>query len=117
MVHAANIQDRDGAKPLLQLLVGRFPRLQRLWGDGAYGGRLVSWAQATGGWGLAVVKRPGTGHRAFRVVAHRWIAERTFAWLGKYRRLSKDYEASPESSEAFVYVAMIHVMLRRLAPT
>ena len=64
------------------------------------------------GWTLRIVKRCDVG---FVVLPKRWIVERTFAWLGRYRRLSKDYEALPETSEALIYVAMIHLMVRRLA--
>ena len=116
MVHAASVQDRDGAKLVLSKLVGQFPRLRLIWADGGYAGQLIGWAQALGGWLLEIVKR-SDDVRGFEVLPHRWIVERTFAWLGCYRRLSKDYEALPESSEAFIYVAMTQVMLRRLKPT
>jgi len=115
VVHAANLQDRDGAKLVLQRLVGRCPRLRLIWADGGYAGQLVEWVQALGGWLLAIVKRPPEG--GFVVLPRRWVVERTFAWLGRYRRLSKDYEALPETSEAFIYIAMIRLLLRRLAPT
>ena len=115
VVHAANIQDRDGAKLVLAKLLGRFPRLQIIWADAGYAGRLVSWAEATGGWLLSVVKRkPDTHH--FKVLPRRWVVERTLAWLSRCRRLSKDYEEHPESSEAWVHIAMIHLMLKRLHP-
>jgi putative transposase len=114
VVHAANLQDRDGAKLVLQRLVGRCPRLRLIWADGGYAGQLVEWVEALGGWLLAIVKRPPEG--GFVVLPRRWVVERTFAWLGRYRRLSKDYEALPETSEAFIYIAMIRLMLRRLAP-
>ena len=116
MVHAASIQDRDGAKLVLSKLVGQFPRLRLVWSDGGYAGQLVEWVRALGGWLLEIVKR-SDDVRGFEVLPHRWIVGRTFAWLGRYRRLSKDYEALPESSEAFIYVAMTQVMLRRLKPT
>jgi putative transposase len=114
VVHAANIQDRDGAKLVLAKLVGTFPRLQLLWADGGYAGKLVDWVQEHCGWVLAIVKR-GDDATGFQVLPKRWIVERTFAWLGRYRRLSKDYEATTESSEAWVTIAMIHLMVRRLA--
>ena len=116
MVHAASVQDRDGAKLVLSKLVGQFPRLRLIWADGGYAGQLIGWAQALGGWLLEIVKRSDDVH-GFEVLPHRWIVERTFAWLGRYRRLSKDYEALPETSEAFIYVAMTQVMLQRLKPT
>jgi putative transposase len=116
VVHAANIQDRDGAKLVLAKLAGRFPRLCLIWADGGYAGQLVEWVQATWHWLLAIVTRPDDA-RGFVVLPKRWIVERTFGWLGRCRRLSKDYEARTESSEAWIHVAMIHLMLRRLQPT
>ncbi len=114
VVHAANIQDRDGAKLVLRRLLGRFLRLERLWADGAYAGKLVPWAKRTGGWRLELVPRLAQQH-TFQVLPRRWVVERTFAWLGRQRRLSKDYEGLPETSEAWVYTAMTGLMLRRLA--
>ncbi len=112
VVHAANIQDRDGAKLVLSKMAGRFPRLKVIWADGAYAGKLVAWV--TGGWLLTVVRRRPDSH-SFEVLPRRWVVERTLVWLGRCRRLSKDYEALLETSEAWVYVAMIH-MLKRLQP-
>jgi putative transposase len=114
-VHAADVQDRDGAKLVLAKLVGRFPRLALIWADGGYGGKLLIWALVVGGWVVEVVKKPG-GATAFAVLPKRWIVERTFAWLGRSRRLSKDYEGLTETSEAVIRIAMIHLMLKRLAP-
>ncbi len=116
VVHAANIQDRDGAKLVLAKLVGRFPRLKLIWADGGYAGQLVEWARTFGGWLLEIVKRPPDSHQ-FQVLPRRWVVERTLAWLGRCRRLSKDYEELPQTSEAWIQVAMIHLMLRRLRPT
>ena len=114
-VHAANIQDRDGAKLVLVKLLHRFPRLQVIWADGPYAGRLVAWAWATGGWVLSVVRRNPDSHR-FEVLPRRWVVERTLAWLSRCRRLSKDYEELPETGEAWVHIAMVHLMLKRLHP-
>ena len=114
-VHPANIQDRDGAKLVLSKLLGRFPRLQLIWADAAYAGRLVPWARITGGWLLTVVRRKPNSH-SFEVLPRRWVVERTLAWLGRCRRLSKDYEEMPETSEPWVHAAMIHLMLKRLKP-
>lgn len=115
VVHAADIQDRDGAKLVLNRLLGRFPRLYLIWADGAYTGQLVDWAATLGGWLIEVVKRSLNRHR-FEVLPRRWVVERTLAWLGRNRRLSRDYEELPESSEAWVYIAMTHLMLKRLRP-
>jgi putative transposase len=116
VVHTANIQDRDGAQLVLSKLLGRFPRLKLIWADAAYGGQLVDWARIFGGWLLEVVKR-AKGSHSFNVLPRRWVVERTLAWLGRCRRLSKDYEELPQTSEAWVQIAMIHLMLRRLRPT
>jgi putative transposase len=115
VVHAADIQDREGAKLVLAKLVGRYPRLQLIWADGGYAGALVEWPKALGRWLLEIVKKPAD-QAGFAVLPKRWIVERTFAWLGRSRRLSKDYEGLSETSEAWVHVAMIHLMLKRLAP-
>ena len=115
VVHAANIQDRDGAKLVLKLLINKFPRLKRIWADGGYAGQLIAWTAELGGWILEIVKRTDTLPK-FIVLPKRWIVERTFGWLGRYRRLSKDYEQTTKSSEAFIRIAMINLMLHRLAP-
>ena len=113
VVHAANVQDRDGAKLVLQKLTGRVPRLRLIWADGGYAGQLIPWVHQLGGWLLEIVKRPDASQ--FVVLPRRWVVERTLAWLGRHRRLSKDYEALPETSEAFIQIAMTRLMLRRLA--
>ena len=113
-MHAANIQDRDGAKLVLATLVGLFPRLRLIWADGGYAGQLVEWTRAVGGWILEIVRRRDDA-RGFEVLPRRWVVERTFAWLGFCRRLSKDYEEQTTSSEAMVLVAMTGLMARRLA--
>ena len=113
VVHPADIQDRDGAKLVLSKLLGRFPRLYLIWADSAYAGQLVNWAFSLGGWLIEVVRRARNSH-SFDVLPRRWVVERTLGWLGRNRRLSKDYEELPESSEAWVYIAMFHLMLKRL---
>jgi len=113
-VHPADIQDRDGAKLVLEKVIARFPHLTRIWADGGYAGKLVDWAKEAGQWILEIVKRSDTAV-GFEVLPHRWIVERTFAWLGRFRRMSKDYEALLETSEAMIRVAMIRLMTRRLA--
>jgi len=114
LVLPADRSDRAGAEGVLPRLVGRFPRLAKLWADSSYRG-LVAWAAALGGWGLEIVRKTAE-QVGFAVQPHRWIVERTFAWLENYHRLGKDYERLPESSEALIYLAMTHLMLRRLAP-
>jgi putative transposase len=115
IVHAANIQDRDGARYLLTYIADWLPRVHTVVADGGYAGKLVGWVRRTFGWTLTVVTR-SPEMVGFEVLPTRWVVERTFAWLGNYRRLSKDYEGRTEVSEAFVSLAMIHLMLRRLAP-
>jgi len=114
VVHGADIQDRDGARLVLSLLKGSFPRLAVIWADGGYAGQLIPWVASLAGWALSIVKRPSDQHE-FVVLHKRWIVERTFAWLGRYRRLSKDYELLPETSVAMIRLAMIHLMVRRIA--
>jgi putative transposase len=93
----------------------KFPRLKVVFGDMAYGrNELPQWVQATFGWLLQTVLRP-VAAKGFLVLPKRWIVERTFAWLARYRRHSKDYERTTESSEAMIYIAMINLMSRRLA--
>jgi putative transposase len=115
VVHAADIQDRDGAKLVLKKLVGRFKRLTLIWADGGYAGQLIEWTWTLGTWLLTIVKR-NDEVKGFAVLPKRWIVERTFAWFGRYRRLSKDYETYVESSETMIKIAMINLMLHRLKP-
>jgi putative transposase len=116
VVHPANIQDRDGARLVIDKLIGRFPRMRLVWADAGYAGKLIEWVWALTGWALEIVKRPRDSHH-FQVLPRRWVVERTFAWLSRCRRLSKDYEALSDTTEAWIHIAMIHLMLRRLAPT
>ena len=113
IVHAANIQDRDGAKLVFAAIRKQMPRLKRIWADAGYAGQLVDWVSEQTGWTLEIVKRPD-GAKGFVVIHKRWIVERTFAWLGKCRRLRADYEATTTSSEALIRLAMLGIMLRRL---
>lgn len=113
-MHAADVQDRDGAKLVLEKLRGRFKRLVLIWADGGYAGHLVAWVKEAMGWTLEIVKR-SDDVKGFAVLPKRWIVERTFGWFNRYRRLSKDYEYLTESSEAMIHLAMIHLMTRRLA--
>ena len=115
VVHAANLQESDGAKLVLRRALGWFPRLRLIWVDQGYKPHLVDWARAVGGWVVEIVAKPKE-QRGFAVLPRRRVVERTFAWLGRSRRLSKDYEGLPETHEAWVQIAMIHLMLKRLAP-
>lgn len=114
VVTAASVQDRDGARLLLQRLAGFCKKLRLIWVDGAYRGPLVDWVAERFRFRLMPVLRPD-GQKGFAVLARRWVVERTFAWLGHNRRLSKDYERLPASSEAFIYIAMTRIMVRQLA--
>jgi len=114
LVTAAQVQDRDGARLVLHALFERWCRLKLIWADGGYRGELIDWVKQTLGWTLEIVAKLGD-QVGFQVLPKRWIVERTLAWLNRQRRLGKDYERLPETSEAFVYVAMIRLMLRRLA--
>lgn len=113
VVHSADVQDRDGAKLVIAQVKDRMPRLKRLWADSGYQGTLVAWVAEKTGWTLEIVKRPD-GAEGFVLVAHRWVVERTFAWLVKCRRLRASYERTVASEEALIRLAMIGVMLRRL---
>ena len=113
-VHPANVQDPDGAKLAIKKLVGQFPRLGLIWADGGYAGKLVDWAKETAGCGLESARRR-KGERGFTVLPRRQAVERTPAWLDKRRRMSKDCERLAETSEAWIRMAMICLMLRRLA--
>jgi len=113
VVHSAGMQDREGARLVLLRSWTKWTRLLWIWADGAYAGPLGRWTWERCGWYLGLVKRPA-GVKGWQLLPHRWVVERTFAWLGRCRRLSKDYEFHPESSEAMVHLAMIHLMARRL---
>lgn len=112
---------------MLDGIGARYPRLSKLWVDAGYAGKLVTWIEQTLGWSVTVVRRPRRWvwwpadqepppmPRGFQLLPRRWVVERTFAWLGRYRRLSKDYEALPATEEAWIYLAMSSLMLARLA--
>ncbi len=117
VVTSAGVQDYHGAKPVLERVKGRCPRLEVIWADGIYEKQwLIEWVRVECGWELQVTKRSDKV-KGFVVVPKRWVVERTFGWLGRYRRLSKDYEGLTETSEAMIQMAMIHIMVRRLEPT
>ncbi len=117
VVTAANVQDYHGAKPVLGSVRDRCPRLQVIWADGIYEKPwLIDWVRSECGWELQVIKRSDKD-KGFKLLPKRWVVERTFGWLGRYRSLSKDYERLPETSESMIRMAMIHVMVRRLEPS
>ena len=117
VVSAANVQDRDGGRLVVQAL-GLFgpalPRLTQVWADAAYSGPFVEEVQQQLGWTVEIVQRL-EGQSGFQVQPHRWIVERTFGWWQGCRRLAKEYEYQVESSEALIYAAMSQFMTRRLA--
>jgi putative transposase len=106
------VQDRDAAKTLLAKVKGQLPRLLVVWADSAYSA-VVAWVAETLPFVLTCILRP-LGVKGFVLLPKRWLVERTFGWFGRYRRLSKDYEANPKSSEAWIYLAMIHRMSRHM---
>lgn len=114
-VTPANVQDRDGAKAVLSRLAGSAKKLRLLWADGGYSGKLLAWVDEHFRFHLRIVRRPPE-QRGFAVLPRRWVVERTFGWLSFNRRLAKDYETLPSTSETFMYIAMIRVMIRRLEP-
>jgi putative transposase len=126
-VHPADVADRDGARALPAALGGRFPRLAHRWADAGYQGGLAAWVTETLGWTVEIVRKPRRWvwwpadagppplPAGFRVLPRRWVVERTFAWLGRNRRPSKDDEALPETEEARIYLAMARLMVARLA--
>lgn len=120
LVHSAGIPDGTGGKLVLARLFerikrsvyNRWCRLKLIWADGAYK-HIIAWAKKQCGWQLDIVHRP-PGAKGFQLLPRRWVVERTFGWLGRYRRLARDYEHQTLSSESMVYLASIHRMLRLL---
>lgn len=114
VVSGANVSEKAGAKLLLEKIGGQFPRLQKIFADGGYDGRdFIALVKEDYQLDWEVVKREQ--RQGFKVLPWRWIVERTLAWLTRYRRLSVDYEVLPATSEAFIYAAMVRLMVRRLA--
>lgn len=112
VVHEGSLSDRDSAIVVLAQLRMLFQRIKMVFADQGYTGKIIAYVHETFALTLAIVNRLEV--RAFHVLPKRWVVERTFAWFGFYRRLSKDYERYPEHSEAFVYLAMSNIMLQRL---
>jgi len=118
VVLPASIQDGEAARVVLQQVTAReFPRLTLLWADSAYGRYdLPEWVEGHRQYSLHIVSRP-EGSKGFVLLPKRWVVERTIGWIGRYRRLSKDYERRSDSSAAMVQIAAVHLMLQRLAPS
>ena len=115
MVHAADIQDRDGAPRLLASIRKAFPWLRHIFADGAYAGpKLKGALEKIGDWTMEIIKRSDAA-KGFELLPRRWVVERTFAWLGRCRRLAKDWEKSIESARAWIFIAHIRIVTRRLA--
>jgi putative transposase len=118
VVHSAAIQDRDGAKLVLPVLLERFGWLRCIFVDGGYAGALAAWVKELlprRGLRVEVVKRSDTDKHRFKILPKRWIVERTFGWLSKFRRLAKDYEFRTANSETMILIAATRLMLARLA--
>lgn len=118
VVHSASMQERAGAKLVLAGITEAFPQLGLVWADGGYVNRvdagLLAWARTHAGIDLQIVAR-NADVKGFQVLPRRWVVERTFAWLGRCRRLARDYERKPAHAEAMIKVAMIRLMAARLA--
>jgi len=113
VVLPANVQDYDGARELLEKARVSLERVRHLWADSMYRS-VAPWIERELGWTVEIVTRLA-GTTGFQVQPRRWVVERTFAWIGRYRRMSKDYEVQTDTSEAWIYAAMSHILLRRLA--
>ena len=113
LVHSAGIQDPTGARHVSSKLQMKYIKLKKIWGDGRYGGKLIDWAKLMYDLQVEVVKR--TELHKFVALPKRWVVERTFSWLLRYRRLVADYERLKQSAASMVYIAMTRLMLRRIA--
>lgn len=115
LVHAASVQDRDGAPEVLKAIRYRYPWLRHVFADGGYGGEKLRQALAGHGcWTIEIIRR-SDDQQGFKILPRRWVVERTFAWLGRCRRLAKDWEQSIESSTAWTLIANIRMLTRRIA--
>jgi putative transposase len=113
LVSAADISDSEGGEWLLAQHMHSFKRLKEVRVDSGYKGCFVDWATHYTSLSITVIEKPAD-QKGFAVIPKRWVVERTFAWLGRNRRLSKDYERLPECSEAWIYLGSIHLLLKRL---
>jgi len=111
-VHSADIQDRDGAKLILENFMDEHPELRLIWADGGYRGALIEWVEKELGIKLEIIKR-SDDVKGFEVLPRRWVVERTLAWISRNRRMSKDYERITETEESWVYLGMILLMIKR----
>jgi transposase len=109
VVHSAGIQDRVGARAVLMRLFCRLDTITTVYADGGYTGKLVGWAREMFGYALQIVKR--SDQKGFVVLPKRWVVERSFAWINWSRRLSKDFEVNPKSSETMIHIANVHRLL------
>jgi transposase len=114
LITAASVQDRDGARPLLEQLHASFRRVRLVWADGGYAGKLLDWATITCKITLQIVKR-SDNVTGFVVLPRRWVVERTLAWIARHRRCVRDYERLATHHEAMVRWSMIRITSRRLA--
>ena len=115
IVHTADIQDRDGAPDVLASIRHSFPWLRHVFADGGYAGdKLRAALNKIGQWTLQIIKRSDKA-KGFELLPRRWVVERTFAWLGRNRRLAKDFERTIESATAWLYLASIQLITRRIA--
>jgi transposase len=115
VVHTADIQDRDGGPILLAHIRNRFPWLSHIFADGGYAGdQFAGKVAKTGAWSIEIIKRSGTA-KGFVLLPRRWVVERTLAWLGRNRRLAKDFERTIESSAAWLFMASVQLLVRKAA--
>ncbi len=115
VVTAASVGERAGGEQVLSKAQAVLPKLQLVWADAGYrGAAFVDWVQAQCGWMVQIIEHLVRVHE-FKLLPWRWVVERTFGWLNRYRRLRKDYEVKPSSSEALIRLAMINLMVQRLA--
>ena len=130
LVHPADLSDGQGARALLTPVHKKLTRMKKVWLDSGYKEGCAQWIEDMTGWEVEIVRRPGEAAvwarldqpvppvaKGFQLLPHRWIVERTLGWLGRSRRLSKDYEATTASEEAWIWIVMARLLLNRLAPS